>query len=84
MSLQPPAPARTYIMKTWLIAFTLLLTASFSVADALTLKPGAPTVYVVKKGDTLWGIAKRASVSVDELVSTNDINKKDVLKLVKL
>ena len=44
-------------MKTWFIAFALLLTASFSVADALSLKPGAPSVYVVKKGDTLWDIA---------------------------
>jgi hypothetical protein len=39
-----------------LLAVTILSCASLC-ADTLTLKPGHPDTYVVKKGDTLWDIS---------------------------
>jgi hypothetical protein len=40
-----------------------------------TPTPGAPTegVYIVQAGDTLYSIARRHGVTVDELVAWNDI-----------
>ena len=52
--------------------------------------PSAPTVdvagpsfesYAVKKGDSLWAIAKRHNVSLNELYTANDLNKHSVLKI---
>lgn len=37
--------------------------------------------YVVKAGDSLWVIAKRSGVSVDELASANGMSKDGVLKV---
>jgi len=37
--------------------------------------------YTVKKGDSLWAIAKRYDVSVNELYSANDLNKNSVIKV---
>ncbi|NMM42490.1 LysM peptidoglycan-binding domain-containing protein [Pseudoalteromonas arctica] len=45
-------------MKYPLLAAMLALSATFpSLADVLTMKKDAPKQYVVKKGDTLWGIS---------------------------
>ena len=38
-------------------------------------------VYVVKKGDTLYGISRRNNLSLDALCNTNGINKKKPLKI---
>ncbi|MDP4643893.1 MAG: LysM peptidoglycan-binding domain-containing protein [Opitutales bacterium] len=37
--------------------------------------------YTVNKGDSLWGISKRYSVSLNELYAANGLNKNSVLKI---
>ena len=37
--------------------------------------------YAVKKGDSLWAIAKRYNVSLNELYTANDLNENSVLKV---
>lgn len=39
------------------------------------------TTYTVAKGDSLWAIAKRNGVSLNELYSANGLNKNSVLKI---
>lgn len=41
-----------------LLMIVFSLTMYSAVADVLNIKDGAPTKYVVKKGDTLWDISK--------------------------
>ena len=38
-------------------------------------------MYIVKKGDTLWEIAKRFNTTVDEIVRVNGIENPDVLEV---
>ena len=45
------------------------------------LAPGAGTVYVVQRGDSLWKIARRKAVSVDQIVSLNNISPTAVLRV---
>lgn len=45
------------LMKRLLLLASLMLGCTFVFADTLTLKPGHPESYVVKKGDTLWDIS---------------------------
>jgi membrane-bound lytic murein transglycosylase D len=42
---------------------------------------GGKVVHSVRKGDTLWGIARRYNVYVHQLASWNGISSHDVLKL---
>jgi LysM repeat protein len=37
--------------------------------------------YTVIKGDSLWSIAKRYDVSLDELYAANDLNKNSILRI---
>jgi len=49
--------------------------------QAAQKKPSAQAkVHVVQRGDTLFGIAKKYSVSVDQLLKLNHMNKKDTLR----
>lgn len=38
-------------------------------------------IYVVKKGDSLWNIAKKYKTSVDKIVKTNEIDNKDQINI---
>ena len=40
-----------------------------------------PLTYTIKKGDTLWDISKMHGVSVEELASSNNINKTTILQV---
>lgn len=46
-------------MKNVLIALLLLVPAFILPSLAIAAEPDEPTVYVVKKGDTLWGLSER-------------------------
>lgn len=66
---------------------------AFGVDEVAPLEPiasGGQTVevvgasfeyYTVIKGDSLWSIAKRYNVSLDELYAANDLNKNSLLKI---
>ena len=44
---------------------------------------GSPTTHVVSKGDTMWNIAKRYNITVDELVAVNPAMRQEDYKLKK-
>jgi len=50
---------QSYAKRLIQVAFILASLTMLGVANAQTLKEDAPDRYVVKKGDTLWGIANR-------------------------
>ncbi len=52
-------------------------------ADSSTVEIAGPSfkIYTVKKGDSLWAISKRHSVSVDDLYAANGLNKSSVIKI---
>ena len=41
----------------------------------------ADSVYVVEKGDTLYGIARKNNITVAELMNLNNLNSSDVIKV---
>ena len=64
------------------------LTPAGNVSTPAPLAPLAPVApvapaktYVVKKGDSLWKIAKAETVTVDDLCKANNLSKNSVLQL---
>ncbi|MBS4190140.1 LysM peptidoglycan-binding domain-containing protein [Bacillus sp. FJAT-49705] len=72
-------------MKKLLIGFTTAIFLTFGLSTATF---AAENTYKVKNGDTLWGIAKKNNVSVQQIKSWNNlksdtIKPNQVLKLTK-
>jgi LysM repeat protein len=43
-------------------------------------KDGKEIIYVVKGGDTLWGIAKKHNITIAEIKTWNHLNKTDRIR----
>ena len=57
-------------------------TLSSTNSSASTLNSSSKTeTYIVQKGDTLYGIAKKYGIKVSEIYSLNGMSQKDVLKV---
>jgi len=52
-----------------------------SAGPTLILADAGYQSYTVKKGDSLWSIARRYSVSLDELYAANGLNKNSVIRV---
>ena len=67
-------------MRKRIVAFilALLLAVSTTPASAQTSTPPAGPVYVVQEGDTLWDIASRFNVSVNDLQAINNLTTQDI------
>jgi murein DD-endopeptidase MepM/ murein hydrolase activator NlpD len=61
-----------------LILLILVVLFSADITYAQENKPGGP-IYVVQPGDTLWSIAQRFRVSVDDLTKINNIRNPNQL-----
>jgi len=57
------------------------VTVYTSQEDAIAGKEAAPAVYIIRKGDTLWSIAKTHQLSVNQLCKLNAIKKTSKLKI---
>ncbi|HVN55818.1 MAG TPA: LysM peptidoglycan-binding domain-containing protein [Anaerolineaceae bacterium] len=51
---------------------TLTATSTHTPTVTVTLTPAGPTQYTVKEGDTCWGIANTAKVSLEVLLAINN------------
>ena len=52
------------------------------VANAISRMSSLQTeIYIVKQGDTLWGISRRYGLTVKELCETNNISETDILRI---
>ena len=55
----------------WAIRERYHAEASFSMRDCLTQGQATPTIYVVKKGDTMSKIANKFDLTVEQLLAAN-------------
>jgi LysM repeat protein len=60
-----------------LITFILLFSTIPAYAQTPTPPPPGP-VYIVQEGDTLWAIAARFSITVDEITAANSLTGGDI------
>src|SRR5512146_97993 len=60
----------------FLLAVGLALSAAPASAQTSTPAPGP--VYIVQEGDSLWDIAARFNVSVDDIVAANGMVSQDI------
>jgi murein DD-endopeptidase MepM/ murein hydrolase activator NlpD len=60
------------------LLLSLLLTFSVTPVYAQTPIPAAGPIYIVQKGDTLWGIASRFNVSLYDLQTINNMTTQDI------
>jgi murein DD-endopeptidase MepM/ murein hydrolase activator NlpD len=77
---------RFYNMKQlgFLIFLILLMAFPLQPARGQTPTPASGPVYVVQEGDTLWEIANRFGVSVEEIQSVNNLSTTDIFTGDKL
>ncbi|MCY4463953.1 MAG: LysM peptidoglycan-binding domain-containing protein [Chloroflexi bacterium] len=69
--------SRAFIL--WILLFVWLFPAVAGAQDAEPAAPRELINYTVQYGDTLYGIAKRYAVSVDDLFSLNELREGAVL-----
>ena len=61
------------MLKPSLLLILSLSLSMFALADDLTLNKNAPKSYIVKKGDTLYSVSKKYTISIDQLIKLNKI-----------
>ena len=77
-------PALTYPITPYGRPYTLRIPkgSEEKVAYALAkLSSFAADIYIVKKGDTLWGISRRYGLTVKDLCDANNISENDILRI---
>ena len=77
-------PALTYPVTPYGRTYTLRIPkgSEEAVANAIAhLSNFAADIYIVKQGDTLWGISRRYGLTVKELCDTNNIAETDILRI---
>jgi len=60
------------------LLLALLLALSTIPASAQTATPASGPIYIVQEGDSLWDIAARFNVSVDDIVAANGMASQDI------
>lgn len=66
------------IKRIHVLLVVLLLFSSTTPAYAQTPTPPPGPIYIVQEGDTLWGLAVRFGISVDDLLSTNGLTSGNI------
>ena len=77
-------PALTYPFTPYGRQYTLRIPRGTEeiVADAITKMSNLSTdVYIVQKGDTLWGISRRYGITVKDLCEMNNFSETDILRI---
>ncbi len=59
----------------------LLVPTEPGTASPIELRPSDVKVYRVQKGDSLWSIARKHNLTLDSLLSANDIDKEATLSI---
>ncbi len=64
--------------KLFLLIATLVITLFPYSAAAQTSTPATGPTYIVQEGDTLWDIAARFGVSVNDIIAVNNLSNQDI------